>query len=189
MANEEGKRKLTAPLAAVGKYKYVLLVAALGALLLLWPMEKHPKSEAPAEDAAPAYSGVDLEKTEKAMEPHMEAILGKINGVGEVDVMLTLHSGSERVLAQDSSLRYSGPAQSPDSYERSSQPVTDGGVVVTQEKYPQYRGALVVCEGGGNDTVRLQVIAAVSALTGLGSDRIAVVKWQNTPAGSAVNQE
>ena len=185
MANEEGKRKLTAPLAAVGKYKYVLLVAALGALLLLWPMEKHPKSEAPAEDAAPAYSGVDLEKTEKAME----AILGKINGVGEVDVMLTLHSGSERVLAQDSSLRYSGPAQSPDSYERSSQPVTDGGVVVTQEKYPQYRGALVVCEGGGNDAVRLQVIAAVSALTGLGSARIAVVKWQNTPAGSAVNQE
>ena len=78
-----------------------MLVAALGALLLLWPMEKHPKSEAPAEDAAPAYSGVDLEKTEKAME----AILGKINGVGEVDVMLTLHSGSERVLAQDRDAR------------------------------------------------------------------------------------
>lgn len=186
MANEEGKRKLTAPLAAVGKYKYVLLVAALGALLLLWPMEKRQDGETPAEAAAPAYGGADLEKTEKAMEE----ILGKISGVGEVDVMLTLHSGGERVLAQDSSLRYSGPAQSPDSYERSSQPVTDGGgVVVTQEKYPQYRGALVVCEGGGNDTVRLQVVAAVSALTGLGSDRIAVVKWQNAPSGSAVNQE
>ncbi len=99
--------------------------------------------------------------------------------------MLPLHSGGERVLAQDSSLRYSGSAQSPDSYERSSQPVTDaGGVVVTQEKYPQYRGALVVCEGGGNDAVRFQVVSAVSALTGLGSDRIAVVKWQSTPAAA-----
>ena len=113
----------------------------------------------------------------------MEEILGKISGVGRVNVMLSLHSDGERVLAQDSSLRYSGSAQSPDSYERSSQPVTDaGGVVVTQETYPQYRGALVVCEGGGNDAVRLQVVSAVSALTGLGSDRIAVVKWQGGPA-------
>ena len=87
----------------------------------------------------------------------MEEILGKISGVGKVDVMLSLHSGGERVLAQDSSLRYSGSVQSPDSYERSTQPVTDGGgVVVTKETCPQYRGALVVCEGGGDDGVRLQ---------------------------------
>ena len=179
MAKEEGKRKLTNPLAVLGKYKYVLLVAVLGGLLLLWPMERKADGAVPAE-AAPAYGGTDLEKTEKAMEE----ILGKISGVGKVDVMLTLHSGGERVLAQDSSLRYSGSAQSPDSYERSSQPVTDaGGVVVTQEKYPQYRGALVVCDGGGSDAVRLAVTGAVSALTGLGSDRIAVVRWQSGQAG------
>ena len=181
MAKEEGKRKLTNPLAVLGKYKYVLLVAALGALLLLWPMERKGDAAVPAA-ATPSGAGTDLEETEKAMED----ILGKIDGVGRVEVMLTLHSGGERVLAQDSSLRYSGSAQAPNNYERSSQPVTDaGGVVVTQEKYPQYRGALVVCEGGGNDAVRFQVVSAVSALTGLGSDRIAVVKWQNAPAGTA----
>ena len=49
-----------------------------------------------------------------------------------------------------------------------------GGVVVTRETYPQYRGALVVCEGGGNDAVRLQVVSAVSALTGLGADKISI---------------
>lgn len=181
---EEGKRKLTVPLAALGKYKYVLLVAALGVVLLAWPTRKALES-APAE-AAPAAGGLDLAETERAMED----ILGKISGVGEVDVMLSLHSGGELVLAQDSSLRYSGSVQSPDSYERSSQPITDaGGVVVTQEKFPQYRGALVVCEGGGNDGVRLQVIAAVSALTGLSSDRIAVVKWQSAPASGGGGQE
>lgn len=173
-----GKQKLAPLLAALGKYKYVLLVAALGVLLLLWPTEK--KAETPSPEELPSISGgFDTEETEKAMEE----ILSKISGVGRVDVMLTLHTGGELVLAQDSSLRYSGNVQSPDSYERSSQPVTDsGGVVVTQEKLPQYRGALVVCEGGGNDAVRLQVISAVSALTGLGSDRIAVVKWENAPA-------
>ena len=172
---EDQKRK--APLAGLGKYKYVLLVAALGAVLLLWPSGKKPAA-APAEEE-PVRTGVDVAETEAAMEE----ILGKIGGVGRVDVMLTLQSGGEKVLAQDSSLRYSGNVQSPDSYERSTRPVTEeGGVVVTRETYPQYRRALVVCEGGGNDAVRLQVVSAVSALTGLGSDRIAVVKWQGASA-------
>lgn len=182
MAREEGKRKLTAPLAALAKYKYALLVAVLGALLLLWPAgEKKAAVGEPASGSGRA----ELEETERAMEE----ILGKISGVGRVDVMLSLHSGGERVLAQDSSLRYSGSVQSPDSYERSTQPVTDGGgVVVTKETCPQYRGALVVCEGGGDDGVRLQVAQAVSALTGLGSDRIAVVKWQDAPAAGSAGQ-
>ena len=185
MAREDGKRKLTAPLAVLNKYKYVLLVAALGALLLLWPTGQKAANSVPA-DPSSAGDRVDLAQTEAAMEE----ILGKISGVGRVDVMLTLQSGGERVLAQDSSLRYSGSVQTPDSYERSTQPVTDaGGVVVTQETYPQYRGALVVCEGGGNDAVRLQVVSAVSALTGLGSDRIAVVKWQTSPAAGSADQE
>ena len=187
MAREEGKRKLTAPLAALAKYKYALLVAVLGALLLLWPAgEKKAAAVTAGEPAAVSGTGREaLAETERAMEE----ILGKISGVGKVDVMLSLHSGGERVLAQDSSLRYSGSAQSPDSYERSTQPVTDGGgVVVTKETCPQYRGALVVCEGGGDDGVRLQVAKAVSALTGLGSDRIAVVKWQDAPAAGSAGQ-
>ena len=184
MANGEGKRKLSAPLAALNKYKYVLLVAAIGAVLLLWPGtgEKSP----PAAESTPSAGENELQKTEAAMEE----ILGKISGVGRVDVMLTLQSGSELVLAEEGSLRYSGDSRTPDNYERTNQPVTDsGGVVVTQEKYPQYRGALVVCDGGGNDSVRLQVISAVSALTGLGSDRIAVVKWSaaETSAENASN--
>lgn len=172
MANDEGKRKLTAPLAVLNKYKYVLLVAVIGAVLLLWPGSKTENST-PAENG-PSCGGENLAETEAAMEK----ILEKINGVGRVDVMLTLQSGSELVLAEEGSLRYSGDSKTPDSYERTNQPITDsGGVVVTQERYPQYRGALVVCDGGGSDTVRLQIINAVSALTGLGADRIAVVKW------------
>lgn len=40
----------------------------------------------------------------------------------------------------------------------------------------RWAGAVVVCEGGGSAAVRLQLTQAVSALTGLPSDRIAVVK-------------
>ena len=50
--------------------------------------------------------------------------------------------------------------------------------VVIKQVYPMYRGALVVCQGGDRAEVQLAVIQAVSVLTGLSSDRIAVVKWQ-----------
>ena len=177
MDREEGKRKLTNPLEVLGRYKYVLLVVLLGALLLLWPGGRGAADRTDSGSRQIPAGSMPLGETERAME----VILEKISGVGRGDVMLTLQSGSELVLAQDSSLRYSGSVQSPDNYERRSDAVTDsGGVVVTQEKYPQYRGALVVCDGGGSDAVRLQVVEAVSALTGLGSDRIAVVKWGST---------
>lgn len=176
---EREKRKWLRPLEILGRYKYVLVVVALGALLLAWPQGTEPEStDAVTQEAADAAGGL----TE--LEGAMEEILGKISGVGKVDVMLTLQSGTEKVLASDTTLRYSGSVQAPDDYERSSETVVvsgggEGGVVVTQERCPQYRGALVVCEGGGSDTVRLQVTQAVAALTGLGTDRIAVVPWHS----------
>lgn len=176
------ERKRKKPLEVLSKYKFVLLAAALGAALLLWPTG--PAAPASGEKTSgPGHTGIKA-GTAREMEEAMEAILTEISGVGRVDVMLTLHSGSELVLAEDAALRYSGSAQSPDNYERSTDTVTTSdGVVVRQEIYPQYRGALVVCDGGNNDRVRLAVIDAVSALTGLGSDRVAVVKWQDAGAG------
>ena len=172
------ERKRNKPLEILNKYKFVLLAAALGAALLLWPA-----GPGGTEASQTGIKAQDARETEAAMEK----ILAEISGVGRVDVMLTLHSGSELVLAEDAALRYSGSAQSPDNYERSTDTVTtSGGVVVRQEIYPQYRGALVVCDGGNSDRVRLAVIDAVSVLTGLGADRIAVVKWQDagTPGGT-----
>ena len=95
---------------------------------------------------------------------------------------LTVDRGTETVLASDTTLSYSGATAAPDDYTRSTETVvlsgSDGGVVVTQEVWPRYRGALVVCEGGGDPAVQLSVVQAVGALTGLGSDKISVVKWQ-----------
>ena len=44
--------------------------------------------------------------------------------------------------------------------------------------YPTYQGALVVCDGAERASVRLAVTQAVSSLTGLGSNKIAVVKMK-----------
>ena len=47
-------------------------------------------------------------------------------------------------------------------------------MVVRTQYYPSFRGALVVCPGGDDPQVQLAITQAVSALTGLGSDRITI---------------
>jgi membrane peptidoglycan carboxypeptidase len=42
--------------------------------------------------------------------------------------------------------------------------------------WPRFTGALIVCEGAGNASVRLALTQAVASLTGLTADRITVVK-------------
>ncbi len=184
MKNDDGKGFDL--LKNLGRYKFVLLIAVLGAVLMLWPSGE---DSGESDIAAVQLSERDVDLRE--LEENMERILSKMHGVGRVDVMLTLQSGSELILATDSTLRYSGNPQNPNDYDRASETVTVSGgsgsdVVVTQEKYPQYRGALIVCDGGGSDNVRLRVVEAVSALTGLGTDRIAVACWGNDAVGTDV---
>jgi len=43
---------------------------------------------------------------------------------------------------------------------------------------PVYLGAIVVCQGGADPSVRLAVTQAVSVITGIGTDRITVLKMK-----------
>ena len=51
-------------------------------------------------------------------------------------------------------------------------------LVMRKRLYPEYKGAVVVCDGADNAGIRLKVINAVGALTGLSSDRITVMKMK-----------
>ena len=112
---EREKRKWLKPLEILGRYKYVLVVVALGALLLAWPQGTGQENTSAVSEETADTAGELAE-----LETAMEEILGKISGVGKVDVMLTLQSGSEKVLAADTSLQYSGSVQAPDDYARTS---------------------------------------------------------------------
>ena len=150
---------------ALGKYSYVLLVMAVGVVLLLLPSGGRDSPEEPAREEEAAF---DLE----AFEKKLEAALSQIEGAGETRVVLTLDGGSRQVLARN---------QDRDGEGGGSNTVVTVGkgsgqqdVVPLQTVAPEFRGALVVCPGGGNAAIRLRIIEAVSALTGLGSDRISV---------------
>ena len=148
------------------KYRLPLLIFLAGLILAAWPTGKKQETKSvPVE----AVSGFDLDATTS----QLEQLLSGIAGAGCVRLMLTL-SGSETTL-----------------YQTDSRTVTSAGSTTTQtetvfrqtgssEKEPaaQYQGALVVCDGADSASVRLAIIQAVSSLTGLGSNKIAVVKMK-----------
>lgn len=152
------------------KYKYVGLVVLAGILLMLLPGKKT------AADPQESGGSFSLEDTER----RMEELLGRMDGVGRVQVMLTLRSGETLSLAEDSSatLGSGGDVRQDSQVLTVNRGSGKQEVVVTQRLYPTYQGAVVVCQGAGDSRVRLRVMETVAVLTGLSSDKISVVQWK-----------
>lgn len=149
------------------KYRYALLVLLVGAVLLAWPTEKAVSSQPSAPMKTDEIGSFDVSE----LEERMEQTLSAMKGVGRAEVVLTLQSGSRKILAEDTDLQQ-------DAARRSTLILNAGSgvetTVTTQMISPVFQGALVVCDGGGQAEVRLEVVHAVEALTGLRADRISV---------------
>ena len=155
------------------KYRFAALVALAGVVLMLLPGKNDSMPDAETAEG----ETFSLEETER----RMAEVLGAMDGVGRVQVMLTLRSGETLSLAEDSSatLGSGGDVRQDSQVLTVNRGSGKQEVVVTQRLYPTYQGAVVVCQGAGDSRVRLTVVDAVSVLTGLSSDKISVVKWKN----------
>lgn len=148
------------------KYKYPILVLGLGLLLVFsdnlfsWGKQEAPKTQPTAESAA------------DSVERQLTQVLSQIDGVGRVTIALTTQSGDKTVYAKDS--KYSGEGEE-------IVVISEGGRQKPLVEYtvsPQYMGAVVVCDGGDNSRVKLEVTNAIKALTGVSTDHIVILKMK-----------
>ncbi len=158
------------------KYKFVVLILLVGFILMLVP--SHKKQTTAVKEKATQQENFSLEEAENKME----AILSQIDGVGQLDLMLTLKSGSQLELAQNAEKSQKNGDASETRTQNETVTINQGGgyqeIVVTGQTYPIYQGALVVCEGADDSAVRLAVTDAITSLTGLGADKITIVRWK-----------
>lgn len=152
------------------RYRYALLVILVGAVLLLWPGGGEERVTLQEQTQAVSES-FDLSEVERKLS----AALSKVEGAGEVSVLLTVKNSSRSVLAEDRS----GSEREGKSETAAETVVISSGSgrespVLVEQIYPEYQGALVVSTGSGDAQVRWQLAAAVSALTGLGTDQICI---------------
>ena len=155
------------------KYKYILLVCTVGVLLMLWP-EKPMKTT-----AKPQTGGLP---TSESLEVRLQTLLEEMDGVGKARVVLTVENGEETRYAYDRT-DSENHTESSGSASRQAELVTvsqSGGQtpVPVGTIAPEYRGAVVVCQGGGSAAVRLAVTQVVQSLTGLSADRIVISKMK-----------
>ena len=171
--NSKDVTRLLLPLrGALWKYRYVLLVVLVGAVLLLLPTGGGASAQP---DGTAAGAALDYDPSE--LEARLEAVLSRVEGAGEVEVVLTVRSGPRQVLAEDRTQEREGDRESGESTTvLLSRGSAGEETVAVEQRSPQFRGALVVCSGGDDPAVRLTLTQAVAAVTGLGADRISICK-------------
>lgn len=141
----------------IKKYRLVLAVLLAGIGLMLLPTQNTADvTEKPTQPQV-------------TVEARLEKILARIDGAGEVAVMLTEASGEEVIYQTDgegtNTVLVTDANRNEQGLVRSRQP-------------PLYRGAIVVCSGADSAAVRLAVVEAVANVTGLGTDKITVLKME-----------
>ena len=148
------------------KYRYVVIVLLIGIGLMLIPDFNDKDASSPQ-----VLSTEFDNPTEE-----LANILSSIQGVGKVRILLTLHSAERTVYQSDQKLDGNG------SIDTETVIITDSdrnqSGMIQQVLAPQYRGAIVICQGAADASVRLAVVEAVADATGLSTDRISVLKMK-----------
>lgn len=158
-------------LAFLKKYRYALLVLVIGLVLMSLPegqREVSTISDTPKE-SHPADT----------MEQQLEDILSQIEGAGKVRVLLTRQTG-ERYTYQTDDDNTEGTDS---SSSRQNTVIITGSDraqqgLIRQIDPPLYLGAVIVCQGADRASVRLAIVEAVTNATGLGADKVSVLKMK-----------
>ena len=156
----------------IKKYQYIILIIVTGLFLLILP-SRNAKEES-------STVTIQQEKTQSEdLENALPALLSKINGAGRVEVLLALHTGEEYMFQTNEN---SNSGQDTVSKQIDTVTITDSGHnqsgLVRKTLAPTYRGAVIICEGADDPTVRLAIVEAVANATGLSTNRISVLKMK-----------
>ncbi|MBC7960790.1 MAG: hypothetical protein H7X94_13105 [Vallitaleaceae bacterium] len=165
---------------------------AIGLVMIFMDQKVLPKNvaqpsknvEAVTNDGAKTLSYSDVIKEQ------LEKELTKIEGVGKVDVMLTMKTKGEMVLGKDTPTTSStstevdhegGSRESKDNDLGQSTVIIRNGdgseqAIVVKEYLPEVSGILIIAEGGDDPIVKNDLINAAKVLLDLPAHKIEVMK-------------
>lgn len=171
-----------------------LLIGGLAGILLLViaiPTEKKADTQKGQEQEQGQEAGQgsyeDMGDYAKRMERRLKQILGDMEGVGKVEVMITLKDEGEQLVEKDTSRNSqntqegSGEDTRTNTQHQSQEETVyssgnNGEPFVAKEVAPCVEGVLVVAEGGGDSQVAKNISDAVLALFPVEVHKIKVVK-------------
>lgn len=194
----ENRKKIKRP-----KKDQLVIILLFGILLLVIAIPVEPKKEKQGEKKTVQEGESVLEGTretlsadsyERQQEERLKEVLEKVEGVGRVEVMITLHASAQKVVEKDAPSRSQrveetdsqGGNRTTQENEREETTVYEEGddgirtPYVIQELEPTVEGVIVIAEGGGNPTVKQNILEAVQALFPVEAHKIKIMKMEGS---------
>ena len=180
----------------------IILICGICMLVIVWPQsltdedgdrESSADSAAQIDDEGAADTALadyygDTSGYIESLERRLEEILSQVDGVGSVQVMITLENNGEIQVEKDRTSATSTDNETSDgdslvsgstnTSEATVMEDTDSGSspYVTSVTEPAVCGVVVSCEGGGDADVALKISEAVQALFDVPAHKIVVLE-------------
>ena len=146
------------------------------------------KEKVDADNPALSIQKLDDEEYASTLESKLEQLVGSIEGAGQTKVMVTLKSGAETIYIMEGSRSDERVRDQTENSSKASQAteetesvaIIDGSggkePLIQKQLEPEIGGVAIVCEGGGDVTVRQRVIDTVTTVLGISSARVYVTQ-------------
>lgn len=138
-------------------------------------------------DATEITTETDKQNYEENQKTELENILKKMNGVGDVEVMISFENGEQKVPAYDKNTQKSTTEETDNQGgTRVNNQNTDGSTIVmttadgNNEPFilttykPKINGVIILAEGATNSKTKYEIQQAVSKLYNLSLDKVNV---------------
>lgn len=153
------------------KNKYVWIVLLIGIILMLIPGKDNGEVDISEKEVCNTQ--------EKTLDTRLENTLCKLKGAGQVEVILSVARGEQIIYQEDKN----------DSIDENQSNIRTQTILIEdsernesglirQRNPPQYQGAIILAQGADDPSVKLAIVDAVCKVTGLGADKISVLKMQ-----------
>ncbi len=177
----------------------ILILAGVLLLVIGLPVKKKESGGEKEQNNVTGYIAENSDKTgtlnqgvsrEEFLEQRLEKLLSSLDGVGKVQVMISLEGSTEYVVEKDSQESRTETQEGTGEGQRKGVEVqlqsetvfveqeNGNSPYVVQELYPKIKGVVVLAQGGGNATVAQNISKAVEALFSIESHKIMVMKME-----------
>ena len=143
---------------------FAMLGVAVGVLLLVFG--SYSSNEVKASEQQNNYSNEELESYTSTLERKVGEHISKIKGINQVSVILTIEGTNEKVYATNGGSK---------DYVITKDSGGNENALILTEINASVRGIAVVCDYGGNETLKQQIIEMLASLFNIGTNRISVM--------------
>ena len=184
----------------------VILVGILCMVISLPASDANPKVDISSENVASELNNISLEKPAETeyeknetalyveqLEKRLSELLTRVEGAGQVEVIITLRSSLEQVVEKDISIQQSGTEEADaqggsrsvgtGSTSEDTVFTTDGSSskpYVIKTISPTVEGVLVLAEGAGSGSISNELSEAVQVLLGVEAHKVKILKMTRT---------